>query len=191
MEHVNVFGTPRRLAVMVDSLAPRQPDRADLVKGPSADRAFGSDGVPTPAAIGFARSKGVQPKALEVREMDGGRYAVALVKQAGRPTSPYWSSRFRDCWRVSSLTSPCAGCLPPARREMVGVVFSRPIRWLVALLGEFVIPFEYAGLTAGRTTRGLRPYNSPEIDIPAADKYFEDHPKEWHRIGCGRAQESH
>jgi glycyl-tRNA synthetase len=52
------------------------------------------------------------------------------------------------------------------------VAFSRPLRWFVALLGETVIPFEYAGLTAGRSTRGLRPYNSPEILIPAADEYY-------------------
>jgi glycyl-tRNA synthetase len=53
-----------------------------------------------------------------------------------------------------------------------GVNFSRPLRWLVALLGESIIPFEYAGLTAGRTSRGLRPYGSPEIIIPTAAKYF-------------------
>jgi glycyl-tRNA synthetase len=52
------------------------------------------------------------------------------------------------------------------------VTFSRPLRWFVALLGETVIPFEYAGLTAGRITRGLRPYTSPEIRIPAADEYL-------------------
>ena len=51
------------------------------------------------------------------------------------------------------------------------VTFSRPLRWFVALLGETVIPFEYAGLTAGRTTRGLRPYNSPEILIPSVEAY--------------------
>ena len=53
-----------------------------------------------------------------------------------------------------------------------GVAFSRPIRWFVALLGETVIPFEYAGVTAGKTTRGLRPYGSPEIEIASADAYF-------------------
>ena len=53
------------------------------------------------------------------------------------------------------------------------MAFSRPLRWFVALLGETVIPFEYAGLTAGRITRGLRPYNSPEILIPSADEYFD------------------
>src|SRR5689334_13548551 len=54
-----------------------------------------------------------------------------------------------------------------------GVVFSRPIRWIVALLGNQVIPFEYAVVVSGNTTRGLRPYDSPETVIPSADKYFD------------------
>jgi glycyl-tRNA synthetase len=176
LEHgtVTVLGTPRRLAVLVDSLAPRQPDRSDLVKGPSADRAFGADGAPTPAAIGFARSKGVQPKDLEVRELVGGRYVVATVNQAGRPTSEVL---------IESLPGLVAGIkfdksmrwLPGSLAAGNGgaVTFSRPIRWLVALLGESILPFEYAGLTAGRTSRGLRPHNSPEIEIPGADKYLK------------------
>ena len=174
LEHgtISVLGTPRRLAVIVDSLAPRQPDRSDIMKGPSAERAFGPDGVPTPAAIGFARSKGVQPKDLEVREVDGGRYVVALVEQAGRPTSTVLAESLPGL--VAGIKFDRSMRWLPASRLAVngGVMFSRPIRWLVALLGESVIPFEYAGLTAGRTTCGLRPYNSPEIDIPAAARYL-------------------
>jgi glycyl-tRNA synthetase len=168
LEHgtVRISGTPRRLAVYVESLAPRQPDRLDLVKGPPAGRAFGSDGAPTPAAIGFARSKGLTPKDLEVRELDGGKYVVALVKQAGRPAAQVLAE---------SLPGLVAGLKFDKSMRWLpgsGVAFSRPLRWFVALLGEMVIPFEYAGLTAGRLTRGLRPYNSPEILIPAADEYF-------------------
>ncbi len=89
LEHgtIRVSGTPRRLAVLVERLAARQPDREDLVKGPPAERAFGPDGVPTPAAIGFAKGKGLTPKDLEVREVEGGRYVFAVVKQAGRPAA--------------------------------------------------------------------------------------------------------
>jgi glycyl-tRNA synthetase len=168
LEHgtVRVSGTPRRLVVMVDSLAPRQPDRADLVKGPPAERAFDKDGKPTPASIGFARKNGLEPSALEVRAMDGGKYVVAVVKQAGRPTPEVLT----EC-----LPGLVAGIKfdKSMRWNASGVAFSRPLRWLVALLGVSVIPFEYAGLTAGRTTRGLRPYNSPEIEIPGAETYFE------------------
>ncbi|MGB8212783.1 MAG: glycine--tRNA ligase subunit beta [Anaerolineales bacterium] len=163
---VRVCGTPRRLAVYVETLAPRQPDREDLVKGPSAERAIGPDGLPTPAAIGFARGKGLTPKDLEVREFDGGKYVVALVKRTGRPAAEVL---------VESLPGLVAGLKFDKSMRWLpasGVAFSRPLRWFVALLGETVIPFEYAGLTAGRVTRGLRPYNSPEIPIPAADGYF-------------------
>jgi glycyl-tRNA synthetase len=168
LEHgpVSVSGTPRRLAVMVESLAPRQPDREELVKGPPAERAFGPGGVPTPAAIGFAKGKGLKPKDLEVREMDGGKYVFAAVKQVGRPAPEVLAE---------SLPGLVAGIKfdKSMRWNASNVAFSRPIRWLMALLGNAVIPFEYAGLTAGRTTRGLRPYGSPEIEIHSAAKYFD------------------
>ncbi len=168
LEHgaVSARGTPRRLAVMIENLAPRQPDRADLVKGPPAERAFDKDGKPTPASIGFARKNGLEPSALEVREVDGGKYVVALVKQAGRPTPAVLAES------LPGLVA-CIKFDKSMRWNYTNVSFSRPIRWLVCLFGETVIPIEYAGLTAGRTTRGLRPYNSPEIEIPDADKYYE------------------
>jgi len=168
LEHgsISVSGTPRRLAVMVESLAPSQPDREELVKGPPAERAFAPGGVPTAAAIGFAKGKGLKPKDLEVREMDGGKYVFAAIKQTGRPAPEV-------------LAEALLGLVVGIKFDKSmhwnesNVAFSRPIRWLVALLGETVIPFEYAGLTAGRTTHGLRPYGSPEIEIPSVVKYFE------------------
>jgi glycyl-tRNA synthetase len=168
LEHgaISACGTPRRLAVMIEDLAPRQPDRADLVKGPPAERGFDQDGKPTPASIGFARKNGLDPSALEVREVDGGKYVVALVKQAGRPTPAVLAESLAGL--VASIKFDKS-----MRWNHTNVAFSRPIRWLVCLFGGTVIPIEYAGLTAGRTTHGLRPYNSPEIEIPAADKYFE------------------
>ncbi len=161
---VRIDGTPRRLAVFVEKLAARQADQEDLVKGPPAERAFGPDGVPTPAAIGFARGKGLQPKDLEVRELDGGKYVVAVVKQTGRPTPEVLAEALSEL--VAGIKFDKA-----MRWNASNVAFSRPIRWLVALLGETVIPFEYAGLHSGNLTRGLRPLGSPEIEIPAASKY--------------------
>jgi glycyl-tRNA synthetase len=84
---ISILGTPRRLAVKAESLAARQPDREDLVKGPPADKAIvGQIGnlTYTPAAIGFAKKNGVPVESLEVREQDGGKYVFAVVKQAGR-----------------------------------------------------------------------------------------------------------
>jgi glycyl-tRNA synthetase len=168
LEHgeVRVHATPRRLVVHVESLAPRQPDREDLVKGPPAERAFDAAGVATPAAVGFAKKNGVDTKDLEIREQEGGKYVFAIVRQKGRPAPEV-------------LTEALPGLVSGIRFEKSmkwnesGVAFSRPIRWLVALLGGSLLPFEYAGASAGNVTRGLRPYDSPEIRIPAANKYVD------------------
>jgi glycyl-tRNA synthetase len=168
LEHgpVRIHATPRRLAVFVESLAPRQPDREDVVRGPGADRAFDKDGVATPAAMGFAKGKGVAVKDLQIREMDGGKYVVAVVKQTGRPAPEVLAE---------ALPAFVAGIKfeKSMKWNDSGVAFSRPIRWFVALLGSSVIPFEYAGVQSGNLSRGLRPYDSPEIIIPSADQYFD------------------
>lgn len=162
---VQVLGTPRRLVVLVDDLAANQPDREVVAKGPPAARAFDALGQPTPAAEGFARSKGMNVSELEVRELDGGKYITALIREKGRPALtvlaealPGWLAgiRFNKSMRWNSSN----------------VAFSRPIRWLLALYGGHEVRFAYAGLTSGRVTRGLRFYEpeSAVIDNPAA--YF-------------------
>ncbi|RPJ26388.1 MAG: glycine--tRNA ligase subunit beta, partial [Chloroflexi bacterium] len=170
---VRVFSTPRRLVVSIDSLSPRQPDREDLVKGPPADKAFDKDGIALPAAMGFAKKNGVNTKDLQVREQDGGKYVFAVVKQTGRPAPEVLAEALPKLMESIKFEKSMRW-LPASRRTAneSGAAFSRPIRWLVALLGETVIPFEYAGVTSGNTTRGLRPYNSPEIIVPSAENYF-------------------
>ncbi|MBE0672811.1 MAG: glycine--tRNA ligase subunit beta, partial [Anaerolineales bacterium] len=163
---IRIFTTPRRLIVSVDSLSPNQPDREDLVKGPPADKAFDKDGKPTQAALGFARKNNLDPAALEAREIDGGKYVAAVVKQKGRPTPEVLVDALPKL--VESIKFEKS-----MRWNDSGVAFSRPIRWYVALLGDMVIPFEYAGVTSGNISRGLRPYGSPEIIIPSAEKYFD------------------
>jgi glycyl-tRNA synthetase len=162
---LSISGTPRRLVVYIEDLSPHQPDREDLVKGPPAERAYGKDGMPTQAAIGFAKGKGVDLKALELREVDGGKYVVAVVKSIGRPTAEVL---------LESLPGLVAGIKfeKSMRWNASNVVFSRPIRWLVALLGGSIIPFEFAGLTAGRTSQGLRLNGSLKLNIPSAEQYF-------------------
>ena len=163
---VRVYTTPRRLVVSIDSLSPNQPDREDLVKGPPADKAFDKDGLALPAAMGFAKKNGVNTKDLEVREEGGGKYVFAVVKQKGRPTPEVLAGALPKL--VESIKFEKS-----MKWNNSGVSFSRPIRWYVALLGDMVIPFEYASVTSGNISRGLRPYGSPEIKIPSADKYFD------------------
>ena len=116
--------------------------------------------------MGFAKKNGVNTKDLEVREQDGGKYVFAVVKQKGRPTPEVLAEALPKL--VESIKFEKS-----MKWNESGVAFSRPIRWFVALLGETVIPFEYAGVASSNVTRGLRPYDSPEIKITSADKYFD------------------
>lgn len=161
---IRVKGTPRRLVISVEDLAPRQRDVEQVVKGPPAKIGF-ADGKPTRAAEGFARAQGATIESLEVREMDGGQYVVALKVEPGRPTGEVLAERLADLIAGIRFNKSM-------RWNESGVAFSRPIRWIVALLDEQVIDFEYAGARSGRTTRGLRPLRSPQLTIPRADDYF-------------------
>lgn len=161
-----ITGTPRRLVVYVEQLAGRQADEELVFRGPPANRAFDEAGQPTKAALGFARSKGVAVKDLEIRESDGGTYVFAIKRVAGQPATailPELLPRLiADIHFEKSM-----------RWASDGVAFSRPIRWLVALLGEQVIPFRYARVESSRRSRGLRPAGSPTIEIPSAVSYFK------------------
>ncbi len=186
---IRIAATPRRLAVSVADLSPAQPDREDLVKGPPADKALVGqvsdlptpaitgqikDLSYTPAAIGFAKKNGVAVEDLIVREENGGKYVFALVKQKGRPAPEVLAEALPKL--IAEIKFEKSMRWLPASRAAgndSGVFFSRPIRWLVALLGETAIPFEYAGVVAGNVTRGLRLYGSPEIVVPSADQYFD------------------
>ena len=154
-EELEVHATPRRIVVIGRQVAPRQADEKLIAKGPPAERAFDADGNPTRAAQGFAGSKGLDVADLEVREMDGGRYVTAWVRHVGRPTTAALAEKLPQF--IAGLKFGKA-----MRWNETGTAFSRPVRWLAALFGDSVIPFEFAGVASGSVTRGLRPYGSPE-----------------------------
>jgi glycyl-tRNA synthetase len=162
---VRILGTPRRLVVAVSELAERQADRILLVKGPPASRAFDAMGLPTKAAEGFARSRGIHVKDLEVREIDGGKYAAAEVHETGRPAVEVLAEALPRL--IAAIRFDKA-----MRWNASNVTFSRPIRWLLALFGGEVVPFEYAGLRSGNVTRGLRFITPAEIEIKTPADYF-------------------
>ena len=162
----HLYGTPRRLVLSVRELAPRQTDLEQLVKGPPAEQAFDSFGEPTKAGEGFARSKGVSVHDLQVVEMDGGRYVAATIHQLGRPAADVVAEALPGL--LSGLRFDKS-----MRWNRSNVYFSRPIRWLLALSGEQVIPFEFAGLRSGNTTRGLRTRQPAEFIVKDASGYFQ------------------
>ena len=163
--HVVVEGTPRRLAVIVHHLQGRQADLKMVVKGPPAERAFDAEGNPTQAAMGFAQSKGVDVTDLQVVEEGEKRYVTAVTHEQGRPTAAVLTQELPDLiGRMRFGRS--------MRWNRTNIAYSRPLRWIVALFGPDVIPFTYAGVASSRNSRGLRPYNSPEIRINDARNYL-------------------
>ena len=168
LAHGNILvqGTPRRLVALVEKLQTRQGDRVSEVKGPPAERAFTAEGKPTKAAEGFARSRGVDVSQLKVKAIDGGDYVVAEVAEKGKTTIELLSSAIPEMFSLIRFTKAM-------RWDSSGASFSRPVRWLVALLGEDVIPFNFAGLQSGRTTRGLRFSENPSQVLKDPSEYLE------------------
>ncbi len=164
-EPVRVVGTPRRQAVLVSGLAPRQPNRTLDVQGPPAKVAFDAAGKPTRAAEGFAQKQGVPVESLRVVTEGDKTYVVATRTEAGRSAAAILSEQLPGL--LAGLRFPKA-----MRWNQSGVSFSRPLRWLVSLLGDQVIPFDFAGVSSGRSSRGLRPLGSPPFELAHADDYL-------------------
>lgn len=160
------LGTPRRLALLIHGLAQRQPDREEEVKGPPADKAFDPAGKPTQAAAGFARTRGIAPEDLYVKETPKGPFVHALIKTPGRPAAevlqelvPSWITGLEG----KRLMRWADGDLK----------FSRPIRWLVVLLKDQVLPIALEGLASGRVSSGHRLLTPQTLEIPSAGLYKE------------------
>lgn len=167
LEHgeVHLYATPRRLAVVVDELSAKQPDREIEIKGPPAQVALQEDGTPTPAGLGFCKAQGLDPATLRV-ESDGKRtYVAATKKEAGRAAGEVLQSE---------LAALIAGLRfgRTMRWNDSKVSFSRPVRWVVALHDQAIVPFEFAGFQSGRTSRGLRPLGSPPLRLERAGDYL-------------------
>jgi glycyl-tRNA synthetase len=163
-KRIEFRGTPRRLAVIVHKLGGKQSDLETEAKGPPADRAYDLDGNPTQAARGFARSKGVRLEDLKVVTEGDRRYVAAVVREAGQPAPVVLAEALPDL--IASIKFDKS-----MRWNASNVSYSRPMRWLVALYGSEVVPFTYAGVTSGRTSRGLRIDDSPPIEIGEAAGY--------------------
>jgi len=162
---IKVFGTPRRLVVSIASLSEKQTDFEQVVKGPPADRAFTEEGIPTKAAEGFARGKGVDVSALQISEIDGGRYVTVKLFQEGQPTLKVLENLLPSL--IASLKFE-----KPMRWNASGVFFSRPIRWITSVFGEQLVPFEFAGLLSGIQTHGLRFSNQESYTVKNSADYF-------------------
>ena len=161
---LQTYSTPRRLAVVAVGVSPAQPDITEQVTGPSLKVAY-KDGTPTPAAEAFARKLNVPVSALQKVTTPKGEYLGATVQKKGRSAAEilaeslpkeiagiYWAKSMY--WRGKS-----------AER------FVRPLRWLVSLLDDEVVPLEFAGIRAGHATEGHRILSSGSLPIDRPADY--------------------
>ena len=146
---ISVYSTPRRLIVIAADVPEATEAAVEEFRGPAAKIAFDENGAPTKAAIGFARGKGVAPESLERRDENGTEYVYAVKETPSIDVASLLPDLLGGL--ITSIQWPKSQRWG-SRREQ----FSRPVRWLLALLGETVVPVEFAGLTAGNTTRGHR-----------------------------------
>ena len=145
---ISHLDTPRRLAVLASGIPASQPDITEQVNGPSAQIAY-KDGQPTPAAHSFAKKVGVDVGKLENVSTPKGEYLAATVTRKGRNAAEILAETLPK--EISALYWP-KNMYWRRRGEM----FVRPVRWLVAMLDEQVVPLELFGLRAGKTSRGHR-----------------------------------
>jgi glycyl-tRNA synthetase beta chain len=168
---VRAYATPRRLAVQIEGLANKQPDREVEKRGPALAAAF-KDGQPTRAAEGFARSCGVAVEDLIHLETDKGTWLGYREQQQGESTAAL----------LPAILQKAVAALPVPKNMRWGasrVEFSRPVHWLVMLYGGDVVEAETLGLTAGRITYGHRFHAPAAIELAHADDYLEALEQAW------------
>jgi len=154
------FSTPRRLAVLVPAVPAAQPDVSEQVTGPAVSIAF-KDGQPTNAAHAFAKKAGVEVAKLERILTAKGEYLSAQVTKKGRRAADILAESLPK--EIASIYWPKSMYWQkPSER------FVRPVRWLVALLDEEVVPLEFAGVRAGKQSRGHRILSRGEVPIARA-----------------------
>jgi glycyl-tRNA synthetase beta chain len=168
-ESISVYATPRRLAVLIQGLPNQQPDRNEEIKGPPASAAF-KEGKPTKAAEGFAKKQGVELESLEIRPTDKGEFVFVCKQISGRPTAEL----------LTELVPVWINSLEGKRLMRWGdgdLRFSRPIRWLVALFNDTVLPIEIENgsetIKSDKISRGHRVLHPEPITISQAETYVE------------------
>jgi glycyl-tRNA synthetase len=156
---VRVHATPRRLIAVVADVAAREHDHVRTVKGPRV-------GAPEQAVAGFARSVGVAVEALETADVNGVPHLVVHRHESGRAAPVV----------LAEALAKVAGSLRSAKNMRWNdpqLAFSRPIRWLVALWGDEIVPLAVSTLLAGRETRVLRAAAQPAIGVESAESFME------------------
>jgi len=163
---VRTFATPRRVVLHMAEVAPAQRREEELLTGPPSRIAFGPDGAPTKAALGFAKTQGVDIADCFVQATDKGEY-LAVRRMTGAEATAALLPAVCEA-AVAGLQFP-----KKMRWGARDFGFGRPIQWLLALFGAEVVPFALAGVASGRATRGHRIHGPGPFEVAEAGQYFE------------------
>jgi len=171
-DEIQTYATPRRLALIIKGIAPKQKTQIIETRGPAKKVAFSPEGKPTKAGHGFARSKGIAPEDLEIKEVNGQEYVFAMQKDEGKPTTECLSRVFPEL--IFGLS------FPKTMRWGEGELrFARPIHWVIALFDEQIIPFSLGDQETGKISKGHRFWGAEKIEINNPDEYLEKLEKEF------------
>ncbi|MFY9526163.1 MAG: glycine--tRNA ligase subunit beta [Limnochordia bacterium] len=162
---VSLYGTPRRLAVLIKDLQLQQEDQVLEVKGPPKNIAYDTEGQLTKAGQGFLRSQGVEADAVFIKEFQGADYVYIKKEVKGKQTSALIKPLLEDI--IANLHFP-----KNMRWGDYDLRFARPLRWIVCLLGEEVIPLEVGPLRADRITFGHRQLSQGPIVVSKPADYL-------------------
>ena len=161
---VDIYGTPRRLTYVIRDLEDRQAASKETVMGPPNGVGLDAAGKPTKAALGFARSQGIDVSALTVFSTDRGDYLGFVREEAARPVQEILP-------KIVSDFLPAIPFKKSMRWADLDVRFARPVHWIVSLYGDEVLPFSFGDVASGRTTFGHRFLAPGAIDLPSPEAY--------------------
>ena len=159
------YATPRRLAVIVRQLVVEQQDRESVRRGPAVSVAYDESGTPSKAALGFARSCGVDISELETMKTEQGEWLCYRTLEQGGVTVDL----------LPEVLEQALSAIPVPKRMRWGendAEFIRPVHWLVMLFGSEPVPCTIMGVTAGNRTRGHRFHHPDEIELNGPEEYL-------------------
>ena len=163
---IRTMATPRRLVWIIKDVAEKQAAQTVEITGPPKDVAFDEAGNPTQAALGFAKSQGVRPEELQVKQTSRGEYLIVSRHEAGAPTAELLSGALADL--IGNIPFPKS-----MRWGDLKVTFARPLHWIVALLGQEVVPFTYGNITSGSTSYGHRFMSPGPFEVTEINRYVD------------------
>lgn len=163
---LSVWVTPRRITVFITGLPEEQQDIETADRGPAARAAFDDEGEPTKAALGFAKSKGIEVGELKTREHRGQEFVFAIRREEGGPTLDVIPAACREILEGFAFSKTM-------KWDGSGLRFSRPVRWLMTKFGDETVEFEIDGLRSSDITRGHRFLSAGQLTVSTASAYRE------------------